>query len=117
MAWILDEYSKFHGHSLAVMTRKPIDLGGYLGREATTRRGVIYATESLLAEYGKSINNLTFAIQGFGNVGSWAARLIHERGGKVIAVSGITRAVKNPNGIVIPTLLNHKEAMGSLKTF
>jgi len=50
-------------------------------------------------------------------VGSWAARLIHERGGKVIAVSDITGAVKNPNGIDIPILLNHKEATGSLKNF
>ncbi|KAI7980372.1 Glutamate dehydrogenase A [Camellia lanceoleosa] len=117
MAWILDEYSKFHDHSPAVMTRKPIDLGGSLGRKAATGRGVIYATESLFAEYGKSIKNLTFAIQGFGNVGSWAAMLIRERGGKVIATSGITGAVKNPNGIDTPTLLNHMEAMGSLKTF
>ena len=55
--------------------------------------------------------------QGFGNVGTWAARLIHERGGKVIAVSDITGAVKNPNGIDIPELLKHKEATGSLKSF
>ncbi|KAH9770434.1 glutamate dehydrogenase 2 [Citrus sinensis] len=92
MAWILDEYSKFHGHSPAVVTGKPIDLGGSLGREAATGRGVVYATEALLAEHGQAIRDLTFVIQGFGNVGSWAARLIHERGGKVIAVSDITGA-------------------------
>ncbi|KAI6696136.1 hypothetical protein NL676_016255 [Syzygium grande] len=117
MAWILDEYSKFHGHSPAVVTGKPIDLGGSLGREAATGRGVVFATEALLAEHGKSIKNLTFVIQGFGNVGSWAAKLIHERGGKVIAVSDITGAVKNPNGINIPELLQHKESTGSLKDF
>ncbi|OMO94783.1 Glutamate/phenylalanine/leucine/valine dehydrogenase [Corchorus capsularis] len=117
MAWILDEYSKFHGHSPAVVTGKPIDLGGSLGREAATGRGVVYATEALLAEYGKSIKGLTFVIQGFGNVGSWASRLIHERGGKVIAVSDITGAVKNPNGIDIPELIKHKETTGSLKSF
>ncbi|GFP86649.1 glutamate dehydrogenase a [Phtheirospermum japonicum] len=66
MAWILDEYSKFHGHSPAVVTGKPIDLGGSLGREAATGRGVVYATEALLAEHGKAIKGLTFAIQGFG---------------------------------------------------
>ncbi|KAJ6417961.1 hypothetical protein OIU84_001359 [Salix udensis] len=101
MAWILDEYSKFHGHSPAVVTGKPIvsaeecsaqDLGGSLGREAATGRGVVFAAEALLAEHGKTIKGLTFAIQGFGNVGSWAAKLIHERGGKVIAVSDITGA-------------------------
>ncbi|XP_030935875.1 glutamate dehydrogenase A [Quercus lobata] len=117
MAWILDEYSKFHGHSPAIVTGKPIDLGGSLGREAATGRGVVYATEALLAEHGKSIKDLTFAIQGFGNVGSWVARLIHEKGGKVIAVSDITGAVKNPSGIDIKELLKYKERTGSLKDF
>ncbi|PIN13990.1 Glutamate/leucine/phenylalanine/valine dehydrogenase [Handroanthus impetiginosus] len=117
MAWILDEYSKFHGHSPAVVTGKPIDLGGSLGREAATGRGVVYATEALLTEHGKNIKDLTYAIQGFGNVGSWAARLIHEMGGKVVAVSDITGAVKNPNGIDIPALLKHKEARGRLADF
>ncbi|KAG6422355.1 hypothetical protein SASPL_118923 [Salvia splendens] len=63
MAWILDEYSKFHGYSPAVVTGKPVDLGGSLGREAATGRGVLYATEALLAEHGKSFEGLTFAIQ------------------------------------------------------
>ncbi|KAB5525277.1 hypothetical protein DKX38_023026 [Salix brachista] len=117
MAWILDEYSKFHGHSPAVVTGKPIDLGGSLGREAATGRGVVFATEALLAEHGMSIKGLTFAVQGFGNVGSWAAKIIHERGGKVVAVSDITGAVKNPNGIDIPELIRHKESTGSLKNF
>jgi glutamate dehydrogenase (NAD(P)+) len=117
MAWILDEYSKFHGHSPAVVTGKPIDLGGSLGREAATGRGVVFAMEALLAEHGKKIEGLTFVIQGFGNVGSWAARLIHERGGKVIAISDITGAVKNPNGIDLPSLLSHKKLTGSLANF
>ncbi|KAL6541683.1 hypothetical protein OROGR_011169 [Orobanche gracilis] len=117
MAWILDEYSKFHGYSPAVVTGKPIDLGGSLGREAATGRGVVYATEALLAEHGKSIKSLTFAIQGFGNVGSWAAKLLHEQGGKVIAVSDITGAVKNSNGIDIPALIQHKEKTGKLADF
>ncbi|GAB4857997.1 hypothetical protein Ancab_015901 [Ancistrocladus abbreviatus] len=117
MAWILDEYSKFHGHSPAIVTGKPIDLGGSLGREAATGRGVVFATEALLNEYGKSIKDLTFVVQGFGNVGSWAARLIHERGGKIIAVNDITGAIKNLNGIDIPALLKFKEDTGNLKGF
>lgn len=108
MAWILDEYSKFHGHSPAVVTGKPIDLGGSLGREAATGLGVFFATEALLAEHGKSISNMKFAIQGFGNVGSWAAKFFHEHGGKVVAISDITGAIKNPNGIDIPALLKYK---------
>ncbi|KAL2348211.1 hypothetical protein Fmac_002211 [Flemingia macrophylla] len=117
MAWILDEYSKFHGHSPAVVTGKPIDLGGSLGREAATGLGVIFATEALFAEYGKSISEMTFVIQGFGNVGTWAARSIYERGGKVIAVSDVTGAIRNPNGIDIKALLKHKETNGNLKEF
>ncbi|XP_076957742.1 glutamate dehydrogenase 2-like [Bidens hawaiensis] len=108
MAWILDEYSKFHGYSPAIVTGKPLDLGGSLGREASTGRGVVYATEALLGEHGKSINGLTFVIKGFGNVGSWVARLIHEKGGKIVAVSDVTGAIKNPNGIDIPALLVHE---------
>ncbi|KAJ4712629.1 Glutamate dehydrogenase [Melia azedarach] len=117
MAWILDEYSKFHGHSPAVVTGKPIDLGGSLGREAATGLWVFFATEALLAEYGKSISNMKFAIQGFGNVGSGAAKFIHENGGKVVAVSDITGAIKNKNGIDIPALLKHKESTESLQDF
>lgn len=117
MAWILDEYSKFHGYSPAVVTGKPIDLGGSLGRDAATGRGAVFATEALLAEHGKSINGLTFVIQGLGNVGSWVARLVHERGGKIVAVSDVTGAVKNPNGIDVPALLMHKEATGNLSSF
>ncbi|KAL3337890.1 hypothetical protein AABB24_030178 [Solanum stoloniferum] len=117
MAWILDEYSKFHGHSPAVVTGKPVDLGGSLGREAATGRGVVYAAEALLNQQGKQIKDLTFAIQGFGNVGSWVAKLIHEIGGKVVAVSDITGAVKNQNGLDIPALLSHKEATGKLYDF
>ncbi|KAF5935786.1 hypothetical protein HYC85_026915 [Camellia sinensis] len=74
MAWILDEYTKFLGHSPAVITGKPINLGGSLGRDAATGLGVVFATEALLADYGESISKMKFAIQGFGNVGSWAAK-------------------------------------------
>lgn len=83
------------------------DLGGSLGRDAATGRGVLFATEALLNEYGKSISGQRVAIQGFGNVGSWAAKLINEQGGKVVAVSDVTGAIKNSNGIDIPNLLNH----------
>ncbi|KAL5551310.1 hypothetical protein UlMin_001486 [Ulmus minor] len=117
MAWIFDEYSKFHGHSPAIVTGKPIDLGGSLGREAATGLGVVFGTEALLAEYGKSISNMKFVIQGFGNVGSYAAKFIYERGGKVVAVSDISGAIKNPNGIDIPALLKHKKGNASLKEF
>ncbi|KAF2540528.1 hypothetical protein F2Q68_00033234 [Brassica cretica] len=117
MAWILDEYSKFHGHSPAVVTGKPIDLGGSLGRDAATGRGVLFATEALLNEHGKSISGQRFVIQGFGNVGSWAAKLINEKGGKIVAVSDVTGAIKNKNGIDISGLLEHNEENRGIKGF
>uniref|UniRef100_A0A0E0CP60 Glutamate dehydrogenase n=1 Tax=Oryza meridionalis TaxID=40149 RepID=A0A0E0CP60_9ORYZ len=117
MAWILDEYSKFHGHSPAVVTGKPIDLGGSLGRDAATGRGVMYATEALLTEYGESISGSTFVIQGLGNVGSWAAKLIHQKGGKIVAVGDVTGAIRNKSGIDIPALLKHRSEGGSLEDF
>ncbi|MCI00006.1 glutamate dehydrogenase 2-like, partial [Trifolium medium] len=105
------------GHSPAVVTGKPIDLGGSLGREAATGLGVVFATEAWLAENGKAVSDQTFAIQGFGNVGTWAAKAIFERGGKVVAVSDITGAIKNPNGIDIIALLKHKETNPNLTEF
>eukprot|EP00249_Psilotum_nudum_P014868 c25040_g1_i2 orf=941-1951(-) len=117
MAWILDEYSKFHGHSPAVVTGKPVDLGGSLGREAATGRGVVYATAALLSDFGKSISNETFVIQGFGNVGSWTAQLLFEQGGKVKAVSDVTGAVKNDAGLDIPALVKHVNQTGGVKGF
>ncbi|PNX86878.1 glutamate dehydrogenase 1-like protein, partial [Trifolium pratense] len=117
MAWILDEYSKFHGHSPAVVTGKPIDLGGSLGRDAATGRGVLFATEALLNEYGKSVSGQRFIIQGFGNVGSWAAQLINEKGGKIVAVSDITGAIKNSNGLDIPSLLKYSKENRGIKGF
>ncbi|KAG6603489.1 Glutamate dehydrogenase 1, partial [Cucurbita argyrosperma subsp. sororia] len=117
MAWILDEYSKFHGYSPAIVTGKPIDLGGSLGRDAATGRGVLYATEALLNEYGKSISGQRFVIQGFGNVGSWAARLINENGGNIVAISDVTGAIKNDNGIDIPSLLKYAKEHKGVKGF
>ena len=88
MAWIVDEYEKFAGHAPAVVTGKPVELGGSLGRDAATGRGLLFAA-SALRDLGKRVADFTFAIQGFGNVGSWAARLFHAAGGKVVAVSDV----------------------------
>ncbi|RWR85393.1 glutamate dehydrogenase 1 [Cinnamomum micranthum f. kanehirae] len=93
------------------------DLGGSLGRDAATGRGVLFATEALLAEYGKSISGQRFVIQGFGNVGSWAAQLISENGGKVVAISDITGALKNSKGLDIPRLVKHSIENRGIKGF
>jgi glutamate dehydrogenase (NAD(P)+) len=105
MGWIMDEYSKFHGFSPAVVTGKPLHLFGSEGREEATGRGVMYALEEALKGRGKALADVTVAIQGFGNVGSHAARLIVERGAKVLAVADHMGGVSNANGLDIPALV------------
>ncbi|BBN01969.1 glutamate dehydrogenase (NAD(P)+) [Marchantia polymorpha subsp. ruderalis] len=117
MAWILDEYSKFHGHTPAVVTGKPIDLGGSLGRDAATGRGVVFGTQALLADHGKTIAGQKYVIQGFGNVGSWTAKILHEQGGIVKAISDVSGAVKNDAGLDIPALVQHVSIHGGVKGF
>jgi glutamate dehydrogenase (NAD(P)+) len=118
MAWIMDEYSRIHGFSPAVVTGKPVDLFGSKGREEATGRGAVLALEEHLrdAEQGE-VRGKTFAIQGFGNVGSWAARFLHERGGKVIAVSDSKGGVRNPEGLDIPRLVEHQERAKTVTGF
>src|SRR5215471_2208458 len=107
MGWIVDEYSKFHGWSPGVVTGKPLELGGSLGRDAATGRGLLFAAECLFEDLGRKVSDLTYAIQGFGNVGSWAARLLHGEGGKIVAVSDVTGALRNPAGIDVPALYEY----------
>src|SRR5262245_17034565 len=107
MPWIVDEYEKFHGHAPGVVTGKPVELGGSLGRDAATGRGLLFAAECLFESVGKKVADFTYAIQGFGNVGSWAARLFHEAGGKIIAVSDVSGAVRNPAGLDIGALYKY----------
>lgn len=107
MAWIADEYSKFHGYSPGVVTGKPVELGGSLGRESATGRGVLYGAECLFASEGRKVSDFTYAIQGFGNVGSWAARLFSEAGGKIVAIADVSGAVRNPAGLDIRALVEY----------
>ena len=96
MAWMMDTYSMQKGHTiLGVVTGKPLILGGSLGREEGTGRGVFYMVEESTKVIGKELKGLTVAIQGFGNVGSVAARLLFEKGCKVIAVSGSKGGIYN----------------------
>jgi glutamate dehydrogenase (NAD(P)+) len=105
MAWIMDEYSKHYGFSPGVVTGKPVHLFGSLGREEATGRGVMYVLREELREAGKAISDVTVALQGFGNVGSNAARLIAEQGGKVVAVADHLGAVSHPEGLDVPALV------------
>jgi glutamate dehydrogenase (NAD(P)+) len=117
MAWIMDEYSTFYGFNPGVVTGKPVDLFGSLGREEATGRGVMYALEECLKETHRKLADVSVSIQGFGNVGSHAARLIREQGGKIVAVSDISGGIANDNGLDIPALLEHVAANGVVEGF
>lgn len=114
MAWIFDEYANHHGFHPAVVTGKPVDLHGSHGREAATGRGAMYAIREVLERDGRSIDGTSFVIQGFGNVGAWAARLLHEAGGKIIAVSDIKGGIYNADGLDPHAVLEHVYEAGSV---
>jgi len=101
MAWMMDEYGKKYGHNPAIVTGKPVELGGSQGREAATGRGTIIILEELARELGIEVKGSTAAIQGFGNVGSYAAKFFAEKGGRVIALSDYHGGVYNPDGLDI----------------
>ncbi|MEZ6142683.1 MAG: Glu/Leu/Phe/Val dehydrogenase dimerization domain-containing protein [Zavarzinella sp.] len=107
MAWIVDEYSKFQGYSPGVVTGKPVELGGSFGRESATGRGLMLAAQNLFAAHGQKIKEFSYAIQGFGNVGSWAARDLYDQGGRIFAISDISGAIRNRDGINIPELMEY----------
>src|SRR5262245_49044731 len=87
MAWIMNEYTKFHGFQPACVTGKPVEFHGSAGREEATGFGIYVVTREMLARMGREIKGTSFAIQGYGNVGSWTARFLHEKGGLIVAVS------------------------------
>lgn len=117
MAWIVDQYSKYHGWTPAVVTGKPIELGGSAGREAATGRGLAIATETVLADSKLSLDGMTVAIQGFGNVGSWAARFLHDRGARIVAVADAQGAIYKRSGLDINALSAHTQARGTIVGF
>lgn len=117
MAWMMSEYGKKHGHTLAIVTGKPVPLGGSLGREEATGRGCVYIVKEACKDYGIDIQNSVSVIQGFGNVGSNAARFMHEEGSKVIAVSDVQGGIYNPKGLDIPALIKYRDENGTVGGF
>src|ERR687893_1719444 len=94
MAWMMDEYGKLHGHTPACVTGKPIALEGSYGREAATGRGLVYLFEEAAEEQGVDPNETRFVVQGYGNVGSWAGRLLEELGGTLVGASDASGAIR-----------------------
>ncbi len=117
MAWMFDQYSKRYGFSPGVVTGKPVELHGSLGRDAATGRGCLIAIREVLAADGKKVSGTRFAIQGFGNVGSWFARLAHAEGGRVVAVSDVKGGIANRDGLDVPRVMAHLKATGSVVGF
>jgi glutamate dehydrogenase (NAD(P)+) len=117
MGWIMDIYSSHAGFSPGVVTGKPLQLFGSPGREEATGRGVMYVLEEVLKDVGKTLEGTTVSIQGFGNVGSNAARLLAERGAKIVATSDYLGAVYNADGLDIDKLIAFVDETGSVKGF
>jgi len=118
MAWIMDTYSMHAGHSVtSVVTGKPLSVGGSEGRNEATGRGVLYCIDEVLRRQGKSLEGMTAAVQGFGNVGSVAAKLLQEAGAKVIAVTDRTGGVHNSQGLDVKNLIRHVEERGMVPHF
>ena len=108
MAWALDTYSMHSRHNeRGVVTGKPVGLGGSLGRTEATGRGVLISAREAMQRLGKPLAGATLAVQGFGNVGSQSARLLHEAGARIVAVSDKNGAVRNTRGIDVHALLKH----------
>lgn len=118
MAWIMDTYSMNKGYSVpGVVTGKPLSIGGSLGRNEATGRGCVFNTQFLTKEMGISLEGSHIAIQGFGQVGSVAARLFHELGARIVAVSDTSGGVYHSEGLNIAALLRYKKEEGKVSGF
>jgi len=118
MAWIMDTYSMTKGYAVpGVVTGKPISLGGSLGRNEATGRGVFNTIESACVHLHMPLKGATVAVQGFGNAGSISAQLLHQAGAKIIAVSDSTGCVYNRDGLNVPELMHMKALCGHVDGF
>jgi glutamate dehydrogenase (NAD(P)+) len=118
MAWFMDTYSMYQGHTVTeIVTGKPVASGGTAGRLEATGRGVAYLARRVLNELAIKPNGATAVIQGFGNVGSYAAFELHQYGLKVIAISDHTGALHDKSGLDIPALMRHASTHGSIAGF
>ena len=117
MSWFMDEYSQVHGYSPAIVTGKPLELGGSEGREAATGRGTAVITREASEKWGIDLKDCKVVIQGFGNVGSYAAKFLHEYGCKIIAVSDVSGGLHDKDGLDIPSLFDYNRRNRTIKGF
>jgi glutamate dehydrogenase (NAD(P)+) len=117
MAWMMDEYGKLHGYTPAIVTGKPISLGGSLGREEATGRGIVYMFREAARAHGLHAEETRVVVQGFGNVGSWAARIFAQMGCKLVGASDVSGAIASEAGIDAEALQGHIRAGGKLTEY
>jgi len=118
MAWMLDEYEKLVGHKApAMITGKPLELGGSQGRGDATSMGAVYTIREAAKHLKMDLRKSTAAVQGYGNAGWFAAKLLQEMGVKIVAVSDSQGGIYSPNGLNPKAVLEHKEKTGSVKDF
>ena len=117
MGWMMDAYGQLYGHTPAIVTGKPIELGGSHGREAATGRGAVMVLDTWAKLTEQDIRGKTMVVQGFGQVGSWIARLAPDLGIKVVGVSDVLSGVYNPKGLDVSALLQHSLSTGSVQGF
>jgi len=117
MAWIMNQYGKYHGFTPACVTGKPVELHGADGREEATGRGVGLLTVAMLEKLKEKIIGAEIVIQGFGNVGSFAAQYLHNQGATIIAVSDAFGGIINKKGINIPALAEYVAENGTVKDY
>ena len=117
MAWMMDEYGKLHGHTPACVTGKPIALEGSFGREAATGRGLVYAFKEAAEQLDMDPAEVSFVVQGYGNVGSWAARELADLGGTLVGASDAYGAITSSNGMDAHALADHVKEGGKLTEF
>ena len=118
MAWVMDTYSVNRGYTIpAVVTGKPLAVGGSLGRGTATSAGIVHVTSAALAEAGMALSDVSVAIQGFGKVGSHAAEIFAARGSRVVAVSDQYGGIRNDDGLDVPRLMEHVQRTGSVVDF
>jgi glutamate dehydrogenase (NAD(P)+) len=117
MAWMFDEYASIGGYHPAVITGKPISVGGSLGRAEATGRGGLICLETLIESRALKREDTRLAVQGYGNAGSWFAILAHELGYPVMAISDSKGTITNPNGLHPRAVLDHKSKTGSVADF
>jgi len=115
MTWIFDEYSAHHGYTPACVTGKPVELGGSLGRESATGYGAVFLLRELLRELHRPLAGATVALQGFGNVGSFAARALAREGARLIAISDVRGGIFAANGINLDDLFAHRQTTGRIQ--